>query len=235
VEGVYGSEKYANVSVSWLFKLFKVRFVYREGESNLDFYLCGKIASKRQEQDKKAPGNNAPEIKKILRNTQKSLPIHEKKSRLKTESTVKKKGKPQETLRERLERIYSLLTDFDYKIIMVIGIRFLKKLARVLKPDNLEADGVIGLDDPYATGLLLGAYEAVAICLNVRSHLRFSGDFNQRAMDIEGAVAGHIRLGSVLWPVIWLCTRKPVFMLLLQYNKSYKRKDEADGKRRRQQ
>jgi hypothetical protein len=131
----------------------------------------------------------------------------------------KRKQKIEKVKHGRSERRASLLTYPNLKIIMGLFYRCLKKYAKILLPKRFNLQGVVGTGDPYYTGLLLGAYEAVAGCFRFRQRVRLTGDFYNRVCNIDLNVSGHISIAAALWPMLWLYLHKPVRVIIKQYRK----------------
>ena len=180
------------IYAAWLFKLIRVYYNYDEGKTS----FCAWIACfKQTRRGEKPEASVSPAAEN---QGAESAPADKKAKR--------KKNKPVEWS--------ALLTDFTLETIMNIVIRFTRKLGRSLKPDRVDIDGVIGLADPCATGMLLGAYEAAAACWGIRRCVRIRGNFIQPGVRLNARVRGRLRLGALLWPFLWLFLQKPVFKVI---------------------
>ena len=101
------------------------------------------------------------------------------------------------------------LTNLDIKPMILLGIEFMKKLWGKLRPKHFRIRGVVGLNDPCATGQFIGAYEAAAGALNLRKNVDLQGDFSQSKLEMELKLAGRFAIASILGPCIWLVFQKP--------------------------
>jgi hypothetical protein len=103
-----------------------------------------------------------------------------------------------------------LLTKLDIKSIISVVIEFSKKLWRKLKPKYVNIRGIVGLNDPCATGQFLGWYEAITCALGLRKAIILQGDFTQTKLELELKLAGRFSVASLLGPCIWLYLQKPI-------------------------
>lgn len=133
---------------------------------------------------------------------------------------------------ERWDTLKAVLTYPDSKIIMRLCLQFAQKELRAIKPTKIKVVGQVGLDDPCHTGLLLGAYEMAAGMWGLRRDIQISGDFTKPVLQLDMAVAGALRIGSLIKPVIWLLVQKPVFRIIIKYLKSDNREDGSDERRK---
>ena len=204
----FGADTRITLNISWLMRLVRVRFEFKQKESNLYIKLAWLDLTKRRKRETRGEKRETerPAEQRIKNINQ------QKSDKNKKRSNEKKRGEGNGII----AYTRGLLTEYDYKTIMDIARRFISKSARALKPDAFDAEGTLGLNDPAATGFLLGAYEAIAGYFDIRKHIRINGDYNERVVELSAYMAGRVSAGSVLWPVIWLCTRKPVFKMILK-------------------
>jgi len=199
-------EKYANIEVSYLLRLIRFAYVYRDGEGASRIRIAGfslgdeepgkkkpKSASKRSSHDKKA--------------TKKSKRTRDKDAG--TSSEEEKKDRP-----NPLKQAKAVLTYPDRKIIMNLCFRCLGKFFKALKPKHLDIYGVIGFDDPCTTGWAMGAYEAAAGITGLRHKIRLVGCYHEKAMDLAIQTHGRTRLWGLIWPFVWLYLQKPIRTVL---------------------
>ena len=113
-----------------------------------------------------------------------------------------------------IKQAKEILTYPDLKIIIGLGLRFLKKYINALKPKRLDISGVVGFDDPATTGWAMGAYEAAAGITGLRPHVRLLGSYHEKALRLDIKAHGRTRLGRLIWPFIWLYLQKPIRRLI---------------------
>ena len=101
------------------------------------------------------------------------------------------------------------LASIDIKSMISLSIEFMKKLWRKVRPKHFRIKGAVGLNDPCATGQLIGIYEAAAGALDIRKDVDLQGDFSQRKLEMELKLAGRFAIASILGPCIWLVFQKP--------------------------
>jgi hypothetical protein len=96
------------------------------------------------------------------------------------------------------------LTKHDPKIIMTLGVKFLHKIFRKLKPKKISVRGIIGFDDLFYAGCFAGLYEAVTCAAGLRESVDLQFDTEKKCIALDFEVAGRLSIGSVLGPVLWL-------------------------------
>lgn len=74
----------------------------------------------------------------------------------------------------------------------------LTRVFRMLKPDKLEADFVVGMEDPSATGRILAVYGMLYPLIG--QHVRIAGDFECAGPHVEGQlhIRGKVRIFTLL-------------------------------------
>jgi hypothetical protein len=124
----------------------------------------------------------------------------------------KEETKPEEkpTLSEQVEKLRSLLTNPDRKIIIALCKELVKRMLRRFKPRRFRICGIVGFDNPCTTGQFIGLYEAVAGATGLRHAVDLEGDFNQKNVQLDIHVAGRTSFGALLLPVIWFCFQEPI-------------------------
>ena len=108
------------------------------------------------------------------------------------------------------QQIKAVLTYPDRKIIMNLCFQSLQKFIKALKPKHLDIHGVVGFEDPATTGWFMGAYEAITSTLQLRHKIRLLGSYLEKALDLNIQAQGRTRLGSLIWPFVWLYLQRPV-------------------------
>lgn len=211
---VSSAKAVADFRISWLLRLIDIRYMYDNNKLRAAVRFAGfRIKNQKRKAFKK--------VKTI------------KKSSAKAPSKKKEKA----GLPGRFNSLAALLTDKDGKTIIGVCFRYIAKTLNALKPRYLRVDAVFGFDDPSVTGCLLGAYEAAAGYFRFRENIRLSGDFEKPAFKIEASVKGSVSAASLVGPLVWLVTRKPVFQLIRQTlgnNKSERQEDANNEQRKRE-
>ena len=111
---------------------------------------------------------------------------------------------------EQAARFWRILTKIAPKTIMALLLRFLQKLVRRLKPKRLRIRGIVGLDDPAQTGLLMGLYEAVSGGTSLARAVDLRPDFERPVLEARWDVTGRFSVFGLLMPVLWLIWQRPV-------------------------
>lgn len=202
VNATVGNENSTLVRVSYLFPL--IIFVYENKKSKEVSYVRIIGFRKKLNVETKEFFDNNNEA------TEATIDINAEKTTKKTNEKPKKDEKF--SINDIIEPIKVVLTYPHRKTIMELCKRALKKIAKVLKPDELHVSGVVGFDNPASTGLFFGAYEALCGALGIRKHVQLDGDFEASANTVSLKIftRGNVRVAQLVWPIIWLVLKKPV-------------------------
>jgi hypothetical protein len=244
VNAAVGDNNTFRLSVSYLLHFIHITINYSDKHLDSTIRIAGFKMKPRPEKEVKPKPATAKRVKREKPKAAK--PDTDKPSAdtpdtakteqdsVKTESDTAKtkpdsvKLKPEKkSLRERMDSLRTLLTRIDLKIIIDILIRYIKKTIKYLLPKRFTVKGVVGFNDPYHTGLLIGGIYAAAGALSKRQCLLIAGDFDKRALRLTVEAAGRVSLAGMLSPLIWLVSRKPVFKLLVEYLRQRKIKNKG--------
>jgi len=113
-----------------------------------------------------------------------------------------------------LKQVKAVLTYPDLKTIIGLAFQCLHKFVKALKPKRLDISGVVGFDDPAATGWFMGAYEAATGVTGLRPYIRLLGSYHEKALRLDIVTYGRFRLGRLFTPFIWLYLKKPIRNLI---------------------
>lgn len=139
---------------------------------------------------------------------------------------VKKKPKDKKLKSKdefKLSDLPSMLTNFDIKPIISLGMILIKKLLKKVAPAHFKVQGTVGLDDPCATGQFIGFYEAATSACGLREAIDLKGDFSQKHLDLELKMSGRFAVASLLGPCIWFVFQKPVRAGIKKFKQERKR------------
>ena len=124
---------------------------------------------------------------------------------------------PEDEKKDRLKPLKqakAVLTHPDLKTIIGLCFQCMQKLFKALKPKRLDISGVVGFDDPAATGWFMGAYEAAAGIMELKSKIRLLGSYHEKALHLDIKARGRACMGRLLWPFLWLYLKKPIRVVL---------------------
>lgn len=180
------------VRVTYLLRLVRCTFEYREGTAKTDlrvlFFEIGKKKSKKKQKkqpvmkgDYKKPEKEPPKIKQVL---------------------PKKPAKS--------------LTYAQGKTIIKLVVPVIKKILRRIKPKYIDISGTIGFPCPADTGLFFAAYESVAGIMGLRNKIRLAGEFNTdiTIVKISAKIRGKINMLRITLPMLGLLLKKPIRKLI---------------------
>jgi len=137
---------------------------------------------------------------------------------------------------DAIEKIESILTYPHLKTIINLVKRTFKKVGRAVRPQHIDVNGEFGFADPTTTAIYLEQYEIYTAMYGIRHLIQLDGDYDvatviedvkatqQGQLELLPAVLvamglrvrvninmhGRLRIFSVIWPFIWLLTRRPI-------------------------
>ena len=214
-----GGQKKIHLRISWLLRLIYINYFSCGDDNETILRVAGIKINKKSKPEKILP--SVP--------VENEIPAAEKPPQIKKTKPKRKKTGG----RSGLSFLKALLTYNDAKTIIGLTFDLIKRLFRNLKPDIFFTDLLFGFDDPADTGMLLGLYETAAGIYPIKRNFVLRGDFERSALSMDLKIRGGASAGSFLGPVIWFCTRKPVFKLIK--NNLRKEKEVPDGQRKHKQ
>ena len=205
-----GNKNYLLVKTSYFFKFIRVIYKYCNGKGKTDIYVTFFKVRGRKKRKEKIDCEEKEPIEKII---SEKIAAVEKKTENKSQ---KKSSTKKESFIKRFTNFRAALTEMQVKTIIKHIFTAMKKILRGLRPKYFEISGVVGFSDPFKTGMILGAYEAVAGMFRLREKIRITGNFNAEKIDIrlKAELRGKVNIFRMTIPIIWLITRKPVFALI---------------------
>ena len=192
-----------------------VRTVNRQKEST------SKSEEEQKPQKEKNP-ESAAEAKKADRERQKAERTKQKEEHAKRKEAQKEqKIQQKEEKRRRREKQREKLEDFldqiqnpeNQRAFRLVRTQTEKLLLHIL-PTRLSIQARVGLSDPAATGMLLGAFYALYPIY--QDHIRVTGEFETEVLEGSFRLKGRIRIGSLLMIVFPVIRDKNVRRLIKQ-------------------
>ncbi len=128
------------------------------------------------------------------------------------------------TIRKICDKIKSVLDNIQYYCEVIASEPFrgalglcgqeLMRILRMLKPAGFEADVVVGMKDPAATGQILAVYGMLYPLIG--QHVRVAGDFDCEDMRIEGRLylRGKVRVFTLLRAAIRIYFNRDIKQLI---------------------
>jgi len=205
------NETEAWVHVSYLLRLVTFAYEYREGKGvstlRIAGFRLGTESGAKKEEDLDKPKKQKREgIFKLTRSKKKS----------KTEPEEKPDEKPKKKSDGFIKKVKAVLTYPQGKTIIKLVFEALRRMGRVILPKQLRVTGQIGFADPSATGMFVGAYEALTGALRLRHKVSLCGDFTAEStvVRLDITARGSISVARLSVPVIWLLLKKPIRKLI---------------------
>ncbi len=134
-----------------------------------------------------------------------------------------KKGKTKEDEKEKKESkkkgFQSMLSILD-KDLRVRGLKLIKELLQILKPDLFSIKGRIGFEEPHLTGWLAAATNTLKYCCD-NAFVEIEPYWEDEYYELETLMKGRIRIGLILVKVGWF--------FLVNRIKQFSRRSEKPG------
>ena len=201
VDAHIGDDTSAFIEVRYLMRLVHCVITYKDGKFD------NRIRVAWMRLDKKKP----PKAKKPRK--VKTPPPHAAKPQPPPpEPEIEKKDRL-----KPLRQAKAVLTYPDLKTIIGLCFQCMQKFIKALKPKQLDISGVVGFDDPAATGWFMGAYEAAAGIMELRSKVRLMGNYHEKALRLDIKGRGRTRVGRLFWPFLWLYMKKPIRVVIHEH------------------
>lgn len=131
------------------------------------------------------------------------------------------------TLKRICDRIKSVFENFEYYLDVLKSDTFkqayslckdeISSVLSYIKPRKLEADLIIGMDDPAATGQILSYYGILYPI--VGHHVTVVGDFDKKRLEGSLLVVGKIKIFTLIKAAIRIYFNKDIRALLKLFNK----------------
>lgn len=118
---------------------------------------------------------------------------------------------------EKYAEIAELDKKYGFKAVYKETLRFFKKFFSGLGLKKFHFYGIIGLDDPADTGMLIGA--ASTMSMFIPFPVSLEGSFDQKKIDLNISLKGRTSLFGLLYPVGRYILSKPVLPLVKEYIK----------------
>ena len=231
VNAKVGDKNAADVEVSYFRWLVRYAVKYADGETDVKGRIAWiKIGEEKPEAIQPEPESElepepAPIPHKI--ETSPSLTMKKEIEQPQEEHEKKEKApeKPKEMKNEKkkkekkdplgfIKQIREFTSEHEIKKIIGLTFRCIGKFLKALKPKHIDISGVIGFDDPATTGWAMGSYEAIVGVTGLKPHIRILGSYFEKALRLDIDTHGRTRLGSIIWPFLWLALQKPVRKLI---------------------
>ena len=231
----YDDELIVNGEVSFLLRLFKVKFDVKNGESVMDIRypfvkLIEKIKIKRENKSKKkkhggedSKAEEQPEtvnIEELKSNENEGIQradegntaesketedIKDKKKK-KVKTKNKKVKKEKINIRDMVNTVKEQYTQYQGDVVIKLCWELLGKILRALKPKKFKCQMVIGFEDPSVTGMVLGGISMVNAFVPIDIKVR--GNFEEEELSGELETSGKVSVISLIVPIISFIFKK---------------------------
>ena len=162
----------------------------------------------------KAQRNTDRERQKAERTKQKEEHAKRKEAQKEQKIQQKEKRRRREKQREKLEDFLDQIQNPEnQRAFRLVRTQTGKILLHIL-PTRLSIQARVGLSDPAATGMLLGAFYALYPIY--QDHIRVTGEFETEVLEGSFRLKGRIRIGSLLMIVFPVIRDKNVRRLIKQ-------------------
>ncbi|MCL2603056.1 MAG: hypothetical protein FWD90_01090 [Defluviitaleaceae bacterium] len=202
------------VKASYLFRLITAHYVYKEGKSLSHIRIAGFLigsGKKKPPEDIKSkepaplPAEPLTDVESV---TDAEPAVNAEPSP--DPEPLRQGSEPSPPQRESGRNLRSILTYPELKTIIRLTLLCMKKTVKALLPKRLDISGALGFDDPAATAMFIGYYEAAASFLNLREKVRISADFAESGIRYKVSAAGRFSMAGLSRPVLRLLLKKPI-------------------------
>ena len=203
-----------------------VRTVNRQKESTSKSEEEQKNGPKLQKEKKPESAAEAKKAETAQRNTdrerqkaerEKQKEEHAKQKEAQKEQKIQQKEEKRRRREEQREKLEDFLDQIqnpeNQRAFRLVRTQTGKLLLHVL-PTRLSIQARVGLSDPAATGMLLGAFYALYPIY--QDHIRVTGEFEEEVLEGSFRLKGRIRIGSLLIIVFPVIRDKNVRRLIKQ-------------------
>lgn len=202
--------------LSWEFRILGRRLTGSEKEEDEEEALSGDMADQEIWPDETDAGGQAPASgmpasdglyagqlpeRKAVRSRSGRDRVHREGKRKDRDNHLAEKWKHLcdrlQSIKEKTGSAIDWWEDEVNQNMVALAFRQLKKLVRHITPGHLAGHARVGLEDPYRTGQIC---QAVVWCYPLwGEQFDFEPEFAEKILDIDAAMRGRIRLGTVLW------------------------------------
>lgn len=196
------------VRVTWLFKIFKVRYLDKDSKKMLSIKIFGIDTSKWRKDKTEKKVNNKVKHKKNV-----------KKKPIKKEIKGKKEGKEKTSiinkLKDILNNIKFIYNYEDREKIIKSCITLFKRIIKALKPSKFSLKGKVGFKSPDITGYVIGLQSIIVSLTNL--DIVISGDFENEDIEFHLSIKGKLFIYLFLIALIKFVFYKPIWKIIKKY------------------
>jgi len=199
----YDGEATVMFKVSYLLKLVRYKYEYKNGEGFSDLRILFFKINPEKSHMLRSVFTIPEEIKEPQRPAPQAAP-------------TKACEKPKPKMKKESQSLYRVLTDTHGKTMIKQIFTAIKKIFHIVRPKHIEVTGTIGLSCPFDTAMLLGAYESLASIFNVRKQVRLVPDFNTEIVKLNADVRGKVNIFRISISLIQMIKDKPMWKFILE-------------------
>ena len=197
----------ASGSVSWLLRLFEIRFSYDENgvvPSLRIFWFFKKPIEKKTGEEKEKP---------------------EKEKEEKPEKEKKPFKERFEETKEKIGKALRLADNDRVRHAVTVVLDRLKRILKSILPKKLSGRAVLGLNGPYATARALSV---LSVLMPIHKNaVEITPDFENSVVEAEIALKGRIILGAILFHALVLILNRDVIYTIRKTKKYFGKPKEA--------
>lgn len=118
---------------------------------------------------------------------------------------------------EKIKEIKAMDEKYDFRAVTLQTFTLFKKFFCGLGLKKFQFYGIIGLEDPADTGMVLGAINIIASFIPF--NVDVTGDFHKKQLKGEAFLRGRTNLFKLLYPLCRYLLSKPIYPIVKEYIK----------------
>lgn len=200
-----------------------------EPKKDLTQTLDNKTQSKETKQPQVNQENLKPEnetkLSEINKAEEKEIKVDKEIEQEVKEKAEEIEDEIEEEIEEKpvIKKLEELLNYPDRDKIINLTLKLIHNLCKVLKPQKVQANIVVGTDDPALTGFIL-AWSSI-LTLYFGNNFKVEGNFDRVALDGKLAIMGKFKIGSILHYLLSYVLKRPIRIIIWRYLKNRRKED----------
>lgn len=187
----------ADVSCSWLCKILKVDFKFKNNKSKLLIRIFNiPIGNNKKKKKKKNTSQ-----KKTKTNKEIKIEEKEEKEKKKQEKLEKKKEKQAEKEKNKDKNKIDVLSYLKDMYFIRSVCRTLKNVLKIVLPKDFSLKGVVGLPDPALTAYISGF--TYALFKPLSKNIFIDSNFEEEVIIINCNIHGKFKISTILRQFVW--------------------------------
>lgn len=117
----------------------------------------------------------------------------------------------------------------DRKQIVELSIKLIKRILKIIFPQNLKVDIEFGSDNPATTGYVLAMSSILTLYFG--NTVKITGNFDRPVLNGKLDIDGKFNLGKIVFAILRYMAKRPIRKLIFKYLKNRKKGNDNNGNR----